>query len=161
SVNLYYAAGTDGKLYAGPAGANWQTVFTHPNGATFRDVRVDGLDPSTVFAAFSGSGTGRVYRLRRSSPAPATMTAKDITSDLPSNFTIGQGQASGGALAIDRLLPQTIYVGTNRGVYRGRSFDGGNTWSWDAYSNGMPPANVIDLEIHPTTGTLRAATYGR
>jgi len=161
SVNLFYAAGNDGKLYAGPGGANWQTVFTHPNAANFRDVRVDALDPSTVFAAFSGSGVGRVYRLRRSSAAPTSMTAVDITSDLPSGLTIGQGLASGGALAIDRLLPGTIYVGTNKGVYRGRSFDGGNTWFWDLYSNGMPGANVIDLEVHPTTGALRAATFGR
>ncbi len=160
-VNLFYASGNDGKLYAGPGGANWQTVFTHPNAASIRDVRVDASDPSTVFAAFSGSGAGRVFRLRRSSAAPASITATDITSDLPSGLTIGQGQASGGALAIDRLLPQTIYVGTNRGVYRGRSFDGGNTWFWDAYSNGMPAANVIDLEVHPTTGALRAATFGR
>ena len=160
-VNLFYAAANDGKIYAGPGGANWQTVFTHPNGRSIRDLRVDGLDPSTVFAAFSGSGVGRVYRLRRSSAAPTSMTATDITSDLPSGLTIGQGLASGGALAIDRLLPQTIYVGTNKGVYRGRSFDGGNTWFWDLYSNGMPAANVIDLEIHPTTGTLRAATFGR
>ncbi len=160
-VNLYYAAGNDGKLYAGPGGANWQIVFTHPNAANFRDIRVDASDPSTVFAAFSGSGAGRVYRLRRSSAAPTSMTAADITSDLPSGLRIGQGLASGGALAVDRLLPQTIYVGTKRGVYRGRSFDGGNTWFWDAYSNGMPAANVIDLEVHPTTGALRAATFGR
>jgi len=27
--------------------------------------------------------------------------------------------------------------------------------------NGMPEADVSDLEVHPTTGVMRAATYGR
>ncbi len=163
SINLYYAAGNDGKLYAGPSGANWQNVFSHPNGETFSDVRVDPADPTTVYAVFGGTGTGRVYRLKRSSPAPASMTATDITSDLPSGLTIGQvvGSQSGGALAVDRLQPLTIYVGTNRGVYCGRTTDGGNTWYWTLYDNGMPDADVADIEVHPTTGVMRAATYGR
>ena len=163
SIDLYYAAGNDGKLYAGASGANWQNVFAHPNGETISDVRVDPADPTTVYVAFGGTGTGRVYRLKRSSPAPASMTAVDITSDLPSGLTIGRvvGSASGGALAVDRLQPLTIYVGTNRGVYCGRTSDGGNTWYWTLYDNGMPEADVADLEVHPTTGVMRAATYGR
>jgi hypothetical protein len=46
-------------------------------------------------------------------------------------------------------------------VYRGRSIDGGKTWFWVAYANGLPPADVRDLEVHPGTGVMRAATYGR
>jgi photosystem II stability/assembly factor-like uncharacterized protein len=163
SVNLDYAASSDGRIYTGPGGANWQTVFTHPSGSSVSDVRIDAEDPATVYVAFGGTGAGRVYRLRRSSAAPTSMTATDITSDLPSGLTIGQvfGLASGGALAVDRLLPLTIYAGTSRGVYCGRTSDGGNTWWWTPYNNGMPPADVTDLEVHPTTGVLRAATYGR
>lgn len=161
SVNLYYAGTTDGHLYAGAAGANWQDVFTHPAGAVVSDIEIDSEDPATVYAAFSGTGAGRVYRLRRSSAAPVYMTANDITSDLPFGLTIGPVSPSGGDLAVDRLLPLTIYVGTNHGVYCGRTSDGGNTWYWLPYMNGMPAANVADLEVQPTTGALRAATFGR
>ncbi len=163
SVDLYYAASDDGRLYAGPGGGNWQNVFTHPAGESISDVRIDPADPATVYVAFGGTSTGRVYRLRRSSSAPTSMTATDITSDLPNGLTIGQvvGSASGGTLAVDRMLPLTIYVGTNQGVYCGRTTDGGNTWYWTPYNNGMPGADVADLEVHPTTGVMRAATYGR
>jgi hypothetical protein len=96
------------------------------------------------------------------------MTATDITSDLPSGLTIGIAidgttftSAGGGDLAVDRLLPLTIYVGTMHGVYCGRSNDGGNTWFWTPYNNGMPATNVTDLEVHPTTGVMRAVTFGR
>jgi hypothetical protein len=64
-------------------------------------------------------------------------------------------------LAVDRVHPFTVYVGTNRGVYRGRSTDGGTTWTWTTYMNGLPPADVRDLEVHPVTGVIRAATMGR
>ncbi len=163
SINLYYAGSNDGRVYAGPGGANWQMVFTHPNGNDVTDIEVDSEDPSTVYVAFSGSGAGRVYRLRRSSPSPTSMTATDITSDLPPGLTIGlvQGSPGGGALAVDRLLPLTIYVGTSHGVYCGRTGDGGNTWWWSPYENGMPAADVADLEVHPKTGVMRAATFGR
>ena len=56
----------------------------------------------------------------------------------------------------------TVYAGTNKGVYRGRSVDGGATWSWTQYNAGLPAAvDVSDLEVHPTTGVMRAATLGR
>ena len=54
-----------------------------------------------------------------------------------------------------------MFVGTNQGVYRGRSLDGGVTWFWTPYNNGLPRPDVRDLEVHPTTGVLRAATFGR
>ena len=66
------------------------------------------------------------------------------------------------SLAVDRLQPQTIYAGTDFGVYRGQSSDGGATWSWTSYKDGMPEAvDVRALEVHPVTGTLRAGTFGR
>jgi hypothetical protein len=55
----------------------------------------------------------------------------------------------------------TIYAGTNRGVYRGRSADAGATWNWTPYMNGFPLADVREMDVHPMTGVLRVATFGR
>jgi hypothetical protein len=52
-------------------------------------------------------------------------------------------------------------AGTDRGVFHGRSIDHGLTWFWRPYNNGMPLADVRDLEVHPTTGIMRAFTHGR
>jgi hypothetical protein len=46
-------------------------------------------------------------------------------------------------------------------VFRGRSNDEGVTWSWTPYDDGLPRADVRDLEVHPRTGVMRAATFGR
>jgi photosystem II stability/assembly factor-like uncharacterized protein len=156
SVNLYYVGVNNGRLYAGPGGANWQEVFVSPvGGAGINDIEVDLDDPRTVYVALARTGVGRIFRLRRDSAQPATMTAVDITSDLPTSLRVN-------ALAVDRMRPLTLFAGTHKGVYQGRSFDNGATWTWTLYANGMPPAaDIRDLEAHPTTGVLRAATYGR
>jgi hypothetical protein len=152
-VDLYYAGSSSGKLYAGPSGASWQQVFENP-GRAITDLRVDPDARGVLFATFGGVGAGRVYRLTRATPAPATLSAVDITANLP----VGLGVNS---LAIDRMAPFIVYVGTDRGVYRGVSINKGASWSWSAYNNGLPLAKVSDLEVHPTSGVMRAATYGR
>jgi hypothetical protein len=154
SVDLYYAGSSSGKLYAGPGGVSWQQVFAHPNSANFTDLRVDADAHTIVYATFGGTGAGRVYRMARSSPAPASMSASDITSNLPTGLTTN-------AIAVDRMAPLTIYVGTDRGVYRGVSTNQGATWTWSSYNAGLPRANVTHLEVHPTQGVMRATTFGR
>ena len=154
SVDLYWAGATDGILYAGPAGLNFRAVFNHPGAAAVTDLDVDPLAPSVLYAAFSANGAGRVYRLWRGDPAAIVLLARDITSDLPSGLTAQ-------TLAVDRMQPDTVFVGTGQGVYRGRSLDGGTTWFWTPYNNGLPSPDVQDLEVHPTTGVMRAATFGR
>jgi len=97
-----------------------------------------------------------VHRLRRFSvtPTAANVAVQDITSNLP-------GQLAVSALAVDRMNSFTIYAGTDRGVYRGRSMDHGDTWTWDAYMNGLPATKITRFQVHPVTGVVRASTYGR
>src|SRR5207253_2932563 len=91
---------------------------------------------------------------RPASWTPGALAGTAIASGLPS--------AQLRALAVDRLNPHVVYAATANGVWRGASSDGGTTFAWDLYSNGMPPAaNVTDLEVHPSTGSLRAATFGQ
>jgi len=83
------------------------------------------------------------------------MSGADITSNLPSGASVQ-------TLAVDRMAAFTLYAGTPLGVYRGRSTDSGATWSWTAYNNGLPATvDVQDLDVHPVTGVMRAATFGR
>jgi photosystem II stability/assembly factor-like uncharacterized protein len=154
SADIYYAGSNGGKLHAGPGGASWQQVFAHPSNAAFSDLRVDPDDPAVVYATFGGSDAGRVYRMVRSSPAPSNVAATDITANLPTGLEAI-------TLVIDRMAPFTIYIGTTHGVFRGVSLNQGAAWNWSGYNNGLPPAKITDLEAHPTSGVVRAATYGR
>ena len=65
------------------------------------------------------------------------------------------------SLAVDPTASFTVYAATNRGVYRDASRNNGASWSWSSYNKGLPLAIVNDLEVHQTSGIMRAATYGR
>lgn len=146
--DMYYAGTENGGLYAGPSGERWALVFDKVH-ARVTDIEVG----ENIYVAFNvQTGKGRVYQLNRTWPVPATL---DITANLPTNILVR-------TIAVDLNAPTTIYAGTNRGVYRGRSLDGGANWSWSSYNEGMPvAADVVDLEVHPVSHVMRAATLGR
>jgi hypothetical protein len=153
-ADVYYAASTVGDISKAPSGMGWASIFTHPGAMPVTDLEIDLDNRAVLYAAFAGGGASRVYRLVRSSTSPPTFAARDITSDLPLNRSVR-------ALAIDRNRPFTLYAGTDKGVFKGRSIDNGSIWFWVPYANGMPPADVRELDIHPGTGVMRAATAGR
>jgi hypothetical protein len=155
TVDLYFAGTNIGNIYAGTSGANFQRVFSQPSGYNVTDIQVDPTNPTLVYAAFGASQAGRVFLLRRTSPAPTTMAGEDITSNLPLGLVVR-------TLAVDPEFALTVYAGTNAGVFRGQSFDSGATWFWTSYNNGLPPAVIVNrLAFHPTSGVLRAGTFGR
>ncbi len=154
TIDLYYAGTSDGKVLAGPGGTSWRQVFDHPTAAQVADMKVDPADARILMAAFRGNGPNRIYQLTRSSAAPATVAARPIGDGLPSDVVVQ-------SLAIDPSLNFTAYAATNKGVYRGRASSATGAWFWSLYSNGMPLADGRDLEVHPITGVLRLATYGR
>jgi hypothetical protein len=125
-------------------GTNWTSVSAGlPNRYVTR-VAVHPSDPSTVYVTLSGYANAHVWK---STNGGASWTnASTGLPDIPCN-----------ALAIDGSSPNTLYLGTDLGVYH--STDGGASWS--DYSAGLPNVVIDDLALHPTTGTLRAATHGR
>ena len=153
-TDIYYAGSTRGQLFAGPGGAGWREVFQHPSFAGVTDIDVDPADPRAILVSFNASGADRVYRFARTSTSPVTLAGQPIGLGLPSGIKVQ-------ALAIDLSRSFTAYAATNKGVYRGLSPSGAGPWTWTSYNVGLPLADVRDLEFHPTTGVLRAATYGR
>jgi hypothetical protein len=154
SADVYYAGSSFGGIFQGPAGTGWTSAFMHPTPMGLTDIEIDLDDRATLYASFAGTGSGRVFRLLKQPTSPPTFVGQDITSDLPAGRAVR-------TTAVDRNHRFTVYAGTDRGVFRGRSVDGGTSWFWVPYANGLPGADVRDLEVHPGTGVMRAATFGR
>jgi hypothetical protein len=167
-VNDWYYVGTSrGHVFAGPEdGSDWQDVLSHPASRNVSDIEVDRAHPDIVYVSFAPpfqvdrpcaatAGQDRIYQLKRTAVPNPTYSFTDITGNLRSSLLCVN------TVAVDPHAASTVYVGTNRGVYRGRGDAGGGPWVWEAYNNGMPLADVRDLQVHPTTGNIDAATYGR
>ncbi len=153
-TGVSYTGTRGGRIFASIDGATWVRVFGLPVAAASTDLEPDPIDAGVVYAAFR-SGVTRVVRLTRTSGSSLVFAASDLTADLPATALVN-------AVAVDRLRPFTLLVATTQGVYQGRSGDQGRTWKWSAYNDGLhPAADVHDLEVHPTTGLVRAATFGR
>lgn len=178
--DTHYVGTNTGRIYVGTGNGGWQLGFAHPNAASVVDLVVDPDDsPAIVYAAFSGSGP-RVYRFRRT--APPVVVATPAAARSPIELSFGLVRGLGGApgllaptqivtglptdvsvrtLAVDAMRPFTIYAGTSKGVFRAQSSDGGMTWAFGDYNAGLPPADIRALRVQPTTGLMRAASFGR
>ncbi len=153
-ADVYYAGSTVGAIFTGPSGAGWANAFSHPAAMGVTDIEIDEDNRAIIYASFGGANFGRVFRLVKTPTFPPTFAAQNITADLP----VGRAVRT---IAVDRNRRFTVYAGTDRAVFRGRSIDGGQNWFWVLYANGLPGADVRDLEVHPGTGVMRAATFGR
>ncbi|MEM9303131.1 MAG: glycosyl hydrolase, partial [Pseudomonadota bacterium] len=74
---------------------------------------------------------------------------KDISDGLPEEAV--------NVIREDPLVPNLLYVGTDRGVYV--SLDGGE--SWESFSSNLPHVPVHDLVVHPRDRELVIGTHGR
>jgi hypothetical protein len=174
SSGMVFAGLADGRIFAGPQEAAFRRIFTHPNAMFVTDLEVDPHHPERLYATFSpqissppirtdrhcGSVPApRVYRITRKSDSPIekTVIAKNISANLPPGLCVN-------TVAVDPVLDNVVYVGTQKGIYRGAYKGGGKqklVWSWSPYNFGMPPADVRDLEYQASTHRLIAGTFGR
>lgn len=134
------------------AGSSWTNVTgTLPVGAaTLKNLAISNSDPNKVWVVFSGySATTKVFK---TSNGGSTWT--DVYSSTLPNLPINT------IVHLKNSAQEGIYIGADIGVYY--IDDTQNSWTEEATD--LPRNAIQDLEIYytsPTTGKLRAATYGR
>lgn len=164
--NIYYAGTNVGRIYAALGGSGWKEVFKNPESLNVSDIEVDKAHPDTVYVSFAPpakvdrgcnttAGTHRIYQLK-TQISSGSISVKDF--DITANLRSG---VCANALAVDPFTPNIVYAATTKGVYRGKSGATAGSWTWQSYNDGMPQTDVRDLEVHPITGNIFAATFGR
>jgi hypothetical protein len=143
----------DHAVYVGFNGQLWQSFNDGNNWAvdpfTFRSTIVaicgDPTNPGAVYVATSY----RVFRRFTS-----TTGWEDITGNLA--LQVNTMRLKGNGAGKDPWL----FVATGAGVFIASTLRTYATW-WTRFGSGLPDANVSELELHPDTGLLVAATWGR
>lgn len=142
----------NGRVYATTTGATTLAEVTGAIPARYISRAViDPNNPNTAYvtlSAYLGGPTSHVYKTTNLSAAAPVWTGVDggQIPDVPVN-----------AFAVDPADSNTLYVGTDIGVYR--STDGGAAWA--PFSNGLPRVAVFDMAVHNPSRKLRIATHGR
>lgn len=164
SSAVVYAGTSVGRVWRssdnGATQANWReiTVGTLAGSAVLpnraiTDIGVHPTDPDTVYITFSGFNSqtpatpGHVFR-GTSTDGWMTSTWTDVSANLP-DIPVN-------AIVVDPAGPNTLYVGTDVGVFR--TTNGGTSWA--DFGRGLPNLVISDLALNAAGDILRAATYG-
>jgi photosystem II stability/assembly factor-like uncharacterized protein len=152
--NVIWVGTDDGNVQVTrDGGKTWTNTFRNPPGlppnAWISTVEASPTDGATAYVAASHWQTGDyapyVYKT-----TDYGQTWRRISSNLPAI----------GWVHVVRQDPKNanlLYVGTEFGVFA--SWDSGNRWV--SIRNGIPPAPVRDLLVHPRDNDLIIATHGR
>jgi photosystem II stability/assembly factor-like uncharacterized protein len=112
------------------------------------DIVVNPRNALIVFEARAGF-TGAV---------PSHSVRKSIDGGLTwGDASIGLPDIPVNALSFDPVAPNTIWAGTDVGVFL--SSDGGATWN--PYSNGLPNVAIFDIKSNHATDSILVCTHGR
>ncbi len=156
SPYLGFAGTTDGKIFkctsVTGSGDTWTEITpSDNNGAWVRRITVDLNDKNKIYACYSGynnDGVSPTKHVWYSDDQGTNWT--DISGNLP--------DAPVHTLVIDPLDNQTLYVGTEVGVFQ--TTDRGGTWT--RVGSGIPDYVPVDhLRLQSGTNKLFAFTHGR
>ena len=140
---VLYAGTSDGLLWVSQdGGRNWLRSAPIPN-RYVTSIAVDPGAPQRAVVGLSGFGSGHVFRTDNFGAS-----WEDLSRNLP--------DVPVNAVLLDASSPDTIYIGTDIGVFVLRA-DG----TWAAMQDGLPNAIVLGLSQNSATGLLVAATHGR
>ena len=143
-LNVIYTGSAQGRaMITTDGGSSWRDITAGLPNRFIESIAVDPNNSALAYLSVSGYGSGHVFKT-----TDAGQTWTDASGNLPNIPT--------SALLIDPLNSQTLYAGTDIGVFR--STVGGSVW--EAFNNGLPPVTITAFTAQPG-GRIQVATYGR
>lgn len=141
----YIFVGKGSTLYRSTDGGSTFTTLSGLSGSSITYIAIDPNDENRVWVTFSGFGSG------------AKVYASTDAGNTWSNYSTGLPNIPCNTIVYQDGTSDGLYVGTDAGVYyRDSSYS-----AWQPYNSGLPNVVVSELEIHYSSNTLVAATYGR
>jgi photosystem II stability/assembly factor-like uncharacterized protein len=151
---LLWAGTDDGNVWlTRDDGANWESLTGRfpgvPRGTWVSRVEPSSFDSATVYVTFDGHRSDDFHPYAFVS-TDFGRTFRSITANLPDTEYVH-------VIRQDPRRRELLFLGTELTAYV--STDAGG--SWQRFDDGLPPAPVHDLKIHPRDRVLVAATHGR
>lgn len=142
--NVIYVSGGLGVKRTTNGGSTWTNITT-PTFGRVKSIEVHPTNPQEVYIAYSGYGSGKVYKSTNSGSSWTNITAS--LPNIPTHKIVYKTGSTDGEL----------FLATDLGVYYWTNTKN----DWVRLGTGLPNVIVHDIEIHYGTEKIRAATYGR
>ena len=124
-------------------GRTWTDITQGLPDRFITSIKVDPVNSQIAYLTVSGYSSGHVFRTTNSGA-----TWKDISGNLPNIPT--------NDILIDPFTPNTIYAGTDIGVFRSKA----KGKKWETFNNGLPPV-IVNAFAAQQNGLIQLVTYGR
>lgn len=145
-ANYIYVTKTANVYRSSDGGANWTDITAGLPAAAYKQIAVASNDPQKIWLTLSGYLSGN--KVWASTNGGATWTNYSGTlPNLPFNTIVYHNNGGNDAL----------YAGADVGVY----YRDNTLSDWQLYQTGLPNVPISELEIHASSGKLRAGTFGR
>jgi photosystem II stability/assembly factor-like uncharacterized protein len=150
--HILFTGSGDGLIYyTNDGGASWNkgTTIGLPKSARIHHIIASNHDKDVAYAACQHFGAGD-YAPYLYKTTDGGKTWKNISAKLPekgSTYTVGE----------DHVNPDLLFVGTQFGVFVSNTKE----VNWIKLTAGIPPATVMDLDIHREENDLVVSTFGR
>ncbi|HEV2473924.1 MAG TPA: hypothetical protein VGS41_14710, partial [Chthonomonadales bacterium] len=155
--NIIWVGQDDGAVFMTTNGTSasptWTTINNNTSGTPLPDRYIGRIliDPAKSNIVYVGEGGFTANNLWKTTDGGVTWTS------ITGSGATGLPNAPINAIARDPNYPNTLYVGTEVGVFG--TTDGGSTWSTDL--DGPNNAEVDELNVMANSNSLLAATHGR
>ena len=141
-----YAASYGQIKVSKDAGINWTSIKPGLPYYNITDITVATNNADRAWTTFSDyNNIDKVYETTDAGANWTNISGNNLPG-LPVNCIVYQGGAN-----------DDLYIGTDVGVY----YKDNTMTEWIPFNDGLPNVIVKELEIHYSTGTISAATFGR
>jgi len=145
--NYIYAANYTSIYRTSDGGNSWLNISASlpVSMASLTYIAVSDSDPEKVWVTFSGFAEGnKVYA--STDGGNNWINISGTLPNIPVNCIVHKSNSNDG-----------LYIGTDNGVF----YNDGFANDWQPFNTGLPNVIVQELEIHESSKTIKAATYGR
>ncbi len=162
-TSTWYAGTSGGQIWYRKAGT-WYLGSSHPDkGAYVTNMVFAPTNNKVLYATYGGCDPYRRIERFDVQADGSIGISTFIAGSLPTKHIPSGANVNIRTIAGDGHSDLIVYVGTDKGIFQGKSTCGYGscTWTWKPYNDGFPLVIVNDLLVDPTSKELRAATYGR
>ncbi|MFM9910890.1 MAG: WD40/YVTN/BNR-like repeat-containing protein [Chitinophagaceae bacterium] len=129
-------------------GTSWQILVVPYSVQPFTRLTINPVDPNEIWLTYGGFSAGsKVFHSENGGTIWNPYTGS--LPNVPINCIVYDDN--------NGRPDDALYIGTDIGVF----YRDNTLGDWIPFSNGLPVAEVTDLEISKSSGLLRAGTYGR